>query len=62
MESQEIFTDVISFPENEFYSKPSQLKLFLALMFLTGFLLINKYMLIFSYRLAISCSFADAAS
>jgi NADH-quinone oxidoreductase subunit N len=61
-ESQEIFTDVISIPGNEFYSKPSQLKLFLALMFLTGFLLINKYMLIFSYHLAISCSFADAAS
>jgi proton-translocating NADH-quinone oxidoreductase chain N len=39
-----------------------RVSLYSALTFLTGFLLINKYMLALSYQLAITCSFADVAS
>jgi len=71
IETTEIFTDIsmtkLQTARVHFYLyniKPQNFRfsLYLTLAFLTGFLLINKYMLALSYQLAIACSFADVAS
>jgi NADH-quinone oxidoreductase subunit N len=71
IETREIFTDTYlrSLPalKSYFYLYTTQpqnfrFSLYLTLVFLTGFLLINKYMLALSYQLAVHCSFAEVAS
>jgi NADH-quinone oxidoreductase subunit N len=71
IETAEVFTDmsITSVPTSRFYfrlyttrSQTFHLALYLSLLFLVAFLLINRLMLSLSYQLAIACYFADVKS
>jgi NADH-quinone oxidoreductase subunit N len=71
VDSSGVFTDsslsLLKTARSTFYIYSRQVQnfrlvLYLALIFLTGFLLINPYMLALSYKLAITCSFSNVVS